>query len=197
MKSERWTEFGDRITRAILGKREQAEELTSEANLLGRALSDWDTATLMRLGALTAEEAAEITSALTAEQAPKEKSKKRGCAHCGGTAVFDALGPGELNMATSLLNDDLAEMHYVGELVLACSNNCGNKWLKSHPVQLQTSTDGWGGWHGSGWRPAVAGTVNQTGLPDGEASCFPSEDVAEEAAAELEKLGLTSWRVVP
>lgn len=39
----------------------------------------------------------------------------------------------------------------------------------------------WGGYIGVGWRPAICGTLNQTGQDDTEASTFSSEEEAWEA----------------
>ena len=66
---------------------------------------------------------------------------------------------------------------------------------EAHRYQLQTR-DAWAGRPAGTWLPAVAGTVNQTGKPDGEASTFDTEEEAEAAAEALEAEGLESYRVV-
>jgi hypothetical protein len=50
--------------------------------------------------------------------------------------------------------------------------------------QVQVS----GPWAGSvgGWRPAVDGTMNQSGRPAAEASTFATEDEAEEVMAQCQ-----------
>jgi hypothetical protein len=49
----------------------------------------------------------------------------------------------------------------------------------------QVNAAEWGGVAYSGWGPAFAGTLNQTGRPDAEASTFGSREAAE---VELEAL---------
>jgi hypothetical protein len=51
--------------------------------------------------------------------------------------------------------------------------------LKEHPVHTIQVRGVWAGDASPGWRPAVAGTLNQTGGPDEEASTFSSLEEAE------------------
>ena len=48
------------------------------------------------------------------------------------------------------------------------------------PYQIQVRGQ-WAGAIGSRWRPAVAGTMNQTTLSDSEASLFDTHDAAQSA----------------
>lgn len=51
--------------------------------------------------------------------------------------------------------------------------------------QVQVICNEWAGGLQSGWRPAIAGALNQTGLSDEEASTFDTEEEARAVLADL------------
>lgn len=58
-----------------------------------------------------------------------------------------------------------------------------------HMFIVETNEYGWAGAANTNWRPAVAGTVNQTNLGDDEASRAETLEKAEELVAFLVKMG--------
>lgn len=65
--------------------------------------------------------------------------------------------------------------------------------MSKHMVQVRGA---FGGEVGSAWRPAISGTLNQTGQADAEASTFDSSEEAREVGDQFCQ-DAQEWRVVP